>query len=239
MAEDDDLEENDLEERFMEDDKQVKDDERAKDETRSEDDKQTADGKRAEDDGITGDRYYRPREDSYLLLDAASEEVRAEDRVLEVGCGSGVVISRIAEMDVGRVVATDVNPHAVRETRERDVDVVRTDLYSGIGAEFDLVLFNPPYLPATEDQKKREGDDVDLDWPEVAVTGGDTGRKVIEKFLAGLDRILSEGGRAILVVSTHTDVEEVEERCRKHGFSTRKTAREELFFESLYALKIF
>ena len=46
------------------------------------------------------EEVYTPEEDTFLLLKAALAEAKPEDRVLEVGCGSGF-ISRELALQVG------------------------------------------------------------------------------------------------------------------------------------------
>jgi release factor glutamine methyltransferase len=48
---------------------------------------------------------------------------------------------------VGRLIATDINPHAVRAAKSTAIEIVRADLFRGIKGKFDLILFNSPYLP--------------------------------------------------------------------------------------------
>ncbi len=66
-------------------------------------------------------------------------------RVLEIGTGSGYIAAALKE--VADVIATDINPHAVCAAKQKGVEVVRTDLADGLRGPFDLVIFNPPYLP--------------------------------------------------------------------------------------------
>jgi release factor glutamine methyltransferase len=94
---------------------------------------------------MTHPQVYSPEMDTYLLLECALKELRPGDRVLEVGTGSGYIASRL--MRETCIVATDINPFAVREARDLGVDVVRTDLVDGLCGRFEMILFNPPYLP--------------------------------------------------------------------------------------------
>ncbi len=87
-------------------------------------------------------QVYIPDADTYLLLDAARAEVKAGDRVLEVGTGSGLIAAELAK--VTGVVATDINPHAVLCARKKGVEVVQTDLFCGIRSSFDVILFQSP-----------------------------------------------------------------------------------------------
>ena len=82
----------------------------------------------------------------FFSSQAAIKEARPEDHVLEVGCGSGLISLELAGQ-VESLVALDINPHAVRATRERGVEVVRSDLFGGIKGRFDLIIIQSP-LPS-------------------------------------------------------------------------------------------
>jgi len=109
---------------------------------------------------------YQPAEDSHLLAEAACERLEASDLVLEVGTGSGYVAQQIADETGARVIASDLNPHAVRQARSAGVETVQADLVSPFrDGAFDAVVFNPPYLPT---DPENEWDD----WMERALSGG-------------------------------------------------------------------
>lgn len=181
---------------------------------------------------------YQPAEDSRLLAEAAVERVGDDERVLEVGTGSGYVAGRVAAETDATVVASDLNPHACRAVRETArseevaLPVARGNLTHPFRAgAFDRVLFNPPYLPYDPDAARD-------DWMERALTGGETGREVIEAFLDDVGRVLAPEGRVLLLVSTLTDIEAVAAYAADRGLAAT-TAREESFpFERLAALSI-
>lgn len=173
---------------------------------------------------------YEPAEDSALLAEAAVERVRAADRVLEVGVGSGWVAERVGRETGAAVVGSDVNPHACRRTRERGVEAVRANLVDPFpDGAFDAVLFNPPYLPTDPEA------DWD-DWMETALSGGESGRAVVDPFLDDVRRVLAPGGRVVLLVSTLTGFDAVVDRAERRGFDV-ETVREESYpFETLSVL---
>ncbi|HDR73416.1 MAG TPA: methylase [Methanoculleus sp.] len=179
-------------------------------------------------DGYRCEQVYSPEQDTYLLLEAVLHELSCADRVLEVGCGSGEIAARIAE--IAPVIATDINPHAVIAAAMRGVEVVRTDLYAGICGEFDLVLFNPPYLPTCEEDRLN-------DWLEYALDGGESGREVIARFIAGVDRVLAPRGRILLLASSLTGLEEVQHIFAGHGFLVFIVAARQVEDETLYVLR--
>jgi release factor glutamine methyltransferase len=175
------------------------------------------------------DEVYDPSEDSYLLVEAALAEVKAGDRVLEVGTGSGIVSLFLGDHSAS-VVATDISPLACANARRNGVAVVRADLYHGICGPFDLVIFNPPYLP-TADEDRLGG------WLDHAFDGGPTGRKVIARFLEGIGTILPPCGRVLTVFSSLTGIAEVEQMYRSHGFTVETVRTEKVPFEKLVVLK--
>ena len=173
---------------------------------------------------------YQPAEDSRLLAEAAVDHARG--RTLEVGTGSGWVAERIAAETDADVVASDVNPDACRQARDRGVAAVRADLVAPFRAEaFDTVAFNPPYLPTDPDN---EWDDP----MERALSGGESGRAVIDPFLESVGRVLRPGGVVLLLVSSLTGFEAVVESAETLGFDVETVRQESYPFETLSILRI-
>jgi release factor glutamine methyltransferase len=178
---------------------------------------------------------YQPAEDSRLLAAAAVEDERVSGRVLEVGTGSGWVAQQVAEETDANVVASDLNPAACREARDRALgagdtpvfEVVRGDLVAPFRATaFDCVLFNPPYLPTDPDNAWD-------DWMETALSGGESGRAVLNPFLDAVGRVLAPGGRVLVLVSSLTGVDEVLERAAVNDLDATPVRQESYPFETL------
>lgn len=177
---------------------------------------------------------YQPAEDSRLLFEAVKKA--GYGQLLEVGTGSGWVARRAALVtDVDAVYASDINPHACQVTRaqsEVDIGVVQANLtscfFEGV---FDTVAFNPPYLPTDE---SAEWDD----WMEQALSGGETGRKVIMPFLNVVGRVLNSEGIVLLVVSSLTNYEKVMNYAETRGFDYTKLIEESYPFETLTVVQL-
>jgi release factor glutamine methyltransferase len=74
-------------------------------------------------------------------------------QLLELGAGSGL-ISIYAALRGGQVVASDINPVALRSVRENaefhgvNIQTIESNLFSSIPHQhFDYIIINPPYFP--------------------------------------------------------------------------------------------
>jgi release factor glutamine methyltransferase len=186
----------------------------------------------AERRGLDTD-VYDPAEDSRLLAETAGDWLDDPDRLLDVGTGSGYVGARLREATGASVVGVDLNPHACRRARENGLAVARGDLLAPfVAGSFDAVTFNPPYLPTDPDAERS-------DWLAVALSGGESGRAVIERFLDDLGRVLAPGGAAFLLVSTYAGVEEVTAYAGERGFHAAALADVTFPGETLTVLRLF
>ncbi|WP_440956015.1 HemK2/MTQ2 family protein methyltransferase [Methanosarcina sp. Mfa9] len=182
------------------------------------------------------DLVYEPAEDSFLLADAALEEAEPGMRVLEVGAGSGFVSAVLrANLENVRIIATEINPHAARCAKENGVEVIRTDLFRGIEprspkTRFDLILFNPPYLPTSE-KEKLSG------WLNYAFDGGASGRETLDRFLDKVSFYLRPGGKILVLISSITGVEAVQEKMEGLGFAVDIVGRTKVSFEELVVVR--
>ena len=173
---------------------------------------------------------YTPAEDTHLLCSAAQREVRPADHVLEVGTGSGIIAAELSKL-AASVVATDINPFAVAYAHAQGIDVIRTDLFAGLKGLFDLVVFNPPYLPTKADER------ID-DWLEYALDGGESGRVVIGRFAGEVSRVLAPQGRILVLISSLTGLPEVTELFTKNGYPVAVIREQVVEDETLYVLRM-
>ncbi|MUV89253.1 methyltransferase [Halapricum sp. CBA1109] len=176
-------------------------------------------------------QVYQPAEDSALLASALPEFVDPGDRALDVGTGSGYIAAEMTEAGAD-VLASDLNPLACEQARANGLDVVRADLVSPfVDDAFDVVAFNPPYLPTPE---AVEFDD----WMERALSGGEDGRRVVTPFLERVPRVLAPGGTVLLLVSSLTDIEAVRAIAADNGLDATEVAEEKVPFERLVVLAL-
>lgn len=182
------------------------------------------------------DLVYEPAEDSFLLADAALKEAKAGMRILEIGTGSGFVSAvLLANLKDIRLVATEINPHAARCAKVNGVEVIRTDLFRGIKSKnpeilFDLILFNPPYLPTSEEE-------IVPGWLNYAFDGGTSGRETLNRFLGEVTAYLKPGGEILVLISSITGLDAVKGKMEKLGFAVDVVARKKVSFEELMVVR--
>lgn len=175
---------------------------------------------------------YQPAEDSRLLAETVVDHLDGDERVLDLGTGTGYVGRRIAADTGATVLASDVSPLACLSAADAGLPVVRGNLLDPIrDGAVDVVAFNPPYLPTPPEQ---EWDD----WMERALSGGETGRAVVEPFLADLGRVLAPDGEAFLLLSSLTGVDTVREHASTHGLTSAAVADEAHPHERLVVLQV-
>lgn len=127
-----------------------------------------------------------PRPDSETLIDAALECLPDKDaslRILDLGTGTGcLIMAALSEYPNARGIAVDKSPDALNITRYNAEQLGFTDrleLTEGswsdvtIEGSFDLILSNPPYIPAAVIPTLQV--EVAEFEPRVALDGGDDG----------------------------------------------------------------
>ena len=183
------------------------------------------------------ENVYEPAEDSFFFAENLAVEAGAQ--VLEIGTGCGL-LSVVAAKEAGAVVASDVNPYAVRcamanaminEVRGK-IAFLQGDLFNALSetSKFDLIVFNSPYLPVDESEANS--------WLSRAWAGGPTGRKIIDRFILEAPKYLKQSGRILLMQSTLTDVEETIERFSERCLHARVLSERALpFFETIVLIE--
>lgn len=164
---------------------------------------------------------YSPAEDTYLLASVLPDDLEGK-RCMEIGTGSGYIAEEIAKKNPEKVTAVDINSEAVKEASERlkdfeNTEIFVSDLFDSVKGKFDVIVFNPPYLPG---ETSEIGD-------EEIWSGGKKGREVTERFLERVQDYLTEEGKVYFIVSSLSDLE-------LDGFEVLGSRK--LWFETIYAV---
>ncbi|MES2154496.1 MAG: HemK2/MTQ2 family protein methyltransferase [bacterium] len=174
---------------------------------------------------------YVPSDDTFLLAKAVAQEVVPGQRFVEVGCGAGLV-SLVAAHAGAAVTATDLNPHAIATARHNarenhlGMDVVQADLLAGLSGPFDVVAFNPPYLPTAPDEV--------VPGPlNLAFDGGKDGNGTVLRFAQQLSRLAHRPRTVLVVHSSLSDPGPLAAAMAALGYTCDVVLEENHFFERL------
>jgi len=181
---------------------------------------------------------YEPAEDTILVANRLAQIVEEGDTLLDVGTGCGI-LAIIAARKAKRVVATDVNPHAVKCVRKNakingvnhKVEVRRGDLFQPIrkSEKFDVIIFNAPYLPTSPSEQRT--------WIERAWAGGPAGRQLIDQFIVEAPHYLKQNGKILLVQSSLANIDETLEKFRHEDLTAQVIAEKKVAFETIVVVQ--
>lgn len=182
-------------------------------------------------DIVADEEVYNPSDDSFLLLRAI--EVTPGETFLEMGTGSGIIAIHAAKAGA-KVTAADINPMAVecaKRNAERNglaLEVVSSDLFENVHGAFDVIAFNPPYLPGAASSTS---------WIEKAWAGGGEGSETAVRFLEHAWRHLAPGGRVYMVLSSVGGLMSVLKAARER-YVAEMIEEKHMFFESMYSYRL-
>ncbi|MER5731531.1 HemK2/MTQ2 family protein methyltransferase [Streptomyces sp. NPDC002138] len=168
---------------------------------------------------------YRPQADTCLLAEAlAQEDLGPRTDVLEIGTGTGALALQAAARGA-RVTAVDVSWRAVATARLNalrrglPLRVVHGDFAARTsGRRYDLVVTNPPYVPAPGERLPSRG-------PERSWDAGPDGRGIIDRICAAAPGLLRPGGVLLMVHSAMCGAEETVARLAEGRLDAEVAAR--------------
>jgi release factor glutamine methyltransferase len=143
------------------------------------------------------------------------------DRFLEVGCGTGATSVIAALRGCPQVVALDINPAAVENTRTNaaryrvndQITVLHSNLFAelGMSEEFDLIYWNSPFIEAPADRAYRS---------DIERAIFDPGYGLHQAFFETVGRYLASDGRVFLGFSdTLGNSSRLEQIATQAGFN--------------------
>ncbi|MDO8467456.1 MAG: methyltransferase [Nanoarchaeota archaeon] len=170
---------------------------------------------------------YYPEEDSYLLSEILKKEIKEikgktkekDISVLEIGSGSGIQLETLRKLGIKNITGSDINKKSIQHCKSLGFQCIKSNLFSNIKKSYDLIIFNPPYLPNNKSEPNES---------KIATTGGKNGSEIINKFLTQAKNHLNKNGKILLITSSLT------KSIKWGNWKNKIIARKKLFFEELY-----
>lgn len=169
---------------------------------------------------------YQPSEDSYLMQRILKEQLpnllvqNPDLKFLEIGAGSGIHLETAKQLGVKHISSSDIDPKAVDHCNLLGFTCIQSDLFQNIQGKFNLIIFNPPYLP----DDSREPND-----SKFQTTAGKKGTEIIQRFLKQARDYLEPNAKIFLITSSLSDKINFSEL----GYQEKEIGCERLFFEQL------
>jgi len=172
---------------------------------------------------------YPLSEDSFLLSSFVEKEIKKnkKGKILDMGAGLGIQSETCINLGFNpkNLTLTDINKEALKILRKKfpKSKVIFSDLFENISDKFDLIIFNPPYLP--EDLREPEDS-------KINTTGGKKGGEIINKFLRQARKHLNKKGKILLLTSSLT------KGIFFSDYNRKLLGTKKLFFEELYVWEL-
>ncbi|HLE07556.1 MAG TPA: HemK2/MTQ2 family protein methyltransferase [archaeon] len=170
---------------------------------------------------------YEPREDSFLLAEAFEKEIKTKKykNILDLGCGSGL-LAIIAAKKGCKVTAADIEKKtlecAEKNAAENSAEIsfVLSDLSQNVSGKFDMIVFNPPYLPEKISADAR-------------VWAAGENSELIIRAISSLKDSLESDGKFLMVASSLSGIEEILKKFEDEGFIAAVTSEKKIPWETL------
>ena len=126
-----------------------------------------------------------------VLTKLLLREINKDDRVLDMGTGISSIIGLTLWKQRGcYVVCSDINPEIVSMAQENvkfnqaPIQVKHSNFFENIEEDFDIVVFNPPYVPTKKGINFNLSKLFRSQWD-----GGEDGNSIVKQFLDELHQV--------------------------------------------------
>jgi release factor glutamine methyltransferase len=175
--------------------------------------------------------FYQPAEDSYFLTDILKKELpglietNPDLNFLEIGAGSGIHLETASNLGLKEqnIFSSDINSSAVGHCSSLGFNCIQSNLFEKIYRKFDIIIFNPPYLPEHKFDNKSD-------------TSAGKEQEVIVKFLQEAKNYLNEKGRIFLLLSSYTPMKNILPEIGR--YNKKLLGTEKLFYEELFVWEL-
>ena len=155
----------------------------------------------------------------FALAELVQAEVRLNDRVLDMGTGSGIngivaaaVSSDVVAVDLSLDAVECASENATRNNVADRVSVFQSDIFSAVSGRFNLIIFDPPFRWF----KPTDGHETGM---------ADENYEGLRRFFTQVDKFLFPDGRILIAFSTIGDLEYLKFLIEQADFSFTELRR--------------
>lgn len=208
---------------------------------------------------------YTPSDDSYLLIDYFKRninqnefdgiEIEKINNVLDIGTGTGIIaiLFQIFKKKIHnfnpKIYASDILDDALNCARKNEklngfdgkISFIKSNLFNSFPIYlrnlFEIIVFNPPYLPASNlIDKAEQKSKIDYSW-----VGGQKGYEVLFEFISKVKYFLNLNQKCYVyfITSNRTDLSDIYKFIEKLGFKNKILQKSHIFFEDIILNRLF
>ncbi len=149
--------------------------------------------------------YFPTRFEHLELLDSWLRRYKGEKKsAFDIGIGSGVLSFQLIKNGFQKIYGTDTNANAIiglneySNKQQGKLELLHGDLFAGCNEKSELIVFNPPWLPAS--QNLDEIDKAIYYTPEL-----------FSSFFTEAEKHLQKNGRVVLLFSNLAQIAKVDD----------------------------
>lgn len=177
-----------------------------------------------------------PRPETEWLVNESLKLIKVGSKILEVGTGSGCIAISIRKNTLSErthIWASDISSKALKIAKYNaknlmaKVKFYQSDLLKNVPSQFDIIIANLPYVPATDYKKLKNNLRYE---PKSAITDGTNDFKIYKRFFSEVAKHLKPNATILLEIDPNA-TSFLKTYCKKY-LPTRQIA----FFKDLKGL---
>lgn len=207
------------------------------------------------------ENVYNPSDDTYLIIDHIKNAVtsisfdgfniKKIDYILDMGTGTGIIAIFLKLLGTQlvnfnpKIFASDILKEAIECAKKNEklnnkttgkIHYIHSNLFKSfpkkLKNKFNVIFFNPPYLPSIKELEVQSFDERDYAW-----RGGEIGNEILLDFFDEIHSFLNKENNAInliyFITSSRVKNDTTTAKLMHLGFQTEELVKSHFFFEDI------
>ena len=209
------------------------------------------------------ENVYAPSDDTYLILDYFKNKIDNSyfdginineiKNLLDLGTGTGIIaiffllIKKKIINFSPKIYASDISENAIKCAKLNqkaneiydEINFIHSDLFNSFPDSlknlFNIIIFNPPYLPSSRLIKGEQKKDIDYSW-----NGGEKGYEVLINFLENVIPFINLKKKHYIycITSSRMNLRETYKLITSLDYNFQILKKNHLFFEDLFLIRL-